>query len=148
MRKLAFFGGRGDPLKKRIFPASRSPGLLFPASVVFWPTITVLSLERGPQQRKCRLSAHCGRGLSEVLSECNNRVLLCAVPLYRCGDDGNANAPVANWVAEFPNPEKGWGSGPPRPGWENMGLNGDGSNSSGRLCIAHPSIVTRARLRA
>ena len=28
------------------------------------------------------------------------------------------------WIAELPNAEKGWGSGPPKPGSENMGLNG------------------------
>jgi hypothetical protein len=62
-------------------------------------------------------------------------------PKGRYGGDGNPAAPVADWIicpppgtagwigdtgwiAELPNPERGWGSGPPKPDSENMGLNG------------------------
>jgi len=62
MRKLAFFGGSGDPLKEAN-PPSRCPALLFPTD---WPTITVLTLKRDRNRVKCRLSAHCGRGLGRL----------------------------------------------------------------------------------
>ena len=54
-------------------PPSRFPALLFPtASVVFWPTITVLILQGAMEQGKCRLSAHWWRGLKELGLKYNN----------------------------------------------------------------------------
>jgi hypothetical protein len=40
------------------------------------------------------------------------------------GDDGKPTAPATDWIPEFPELGKAWESGPPKLGWENMGVNG------------------------
>ena len=51
MRKMAFFGRRGDPLKKRIL-THHAPA--FSASVVIRPTIALLILQGDCNRVKCR----------------------------------------------------------------------------------------------
>jgi hypothetical protein len=68
VRKLAFFGGCGNPLKKRILPCTFF-FLLPPNSL---STITGHGVKKALQEGKGRLVAHYRRGLSEGGTECNN----------------------------------------------------------------------------
>jgi hypothetical protein len=64
-RKLAFFGSRGDPLKKRTLTHGCAP-LLLPTACGIPATITGYGLQKAPQEGKGWLCAHSGSRLSEV----------------------------------------------------------------------------------
>jgi hypothetical protein len=71
-RKLALFGGRGDPLKKLIFPPVDSlPSFSYRLEIV---ATDHRSLRKEPCNRvKCRFSAHGWRHFIQLDLFCNNR---------------------------------------------------------------------------
>lgn len=64
-----------------------------------------------------------------------------------CIGDGSPDTPGAAWIAERPKLGQAWGSGPPKPGPENMGLNGTSEVSgfsSGLLAAVDLSLLLEA----